>query len=107
MTTEAVDVIRRIEGIEFRPLEQWDQCCGFGGTFAVKFGEISAAMAREKVDRIRDTGAKVVMCNDAGCGMNLAGMCRREGLDVTFKHIAEILDQAMHDGQRLPDPELA
>lgn len=107
MTTEAVDVLRRIEGVEFRPLEQSDQCCGFGGTFAVKFGEISAAMAREKVERIRDTGAKVVMCNDAGCAMNLAGMCRREGIDVTFKHIAEILDEAMHDGQQLPDTEPA
>jgi L-lactate dehydrogenase complex protein LldE len=100
MTTEAVDVLKRIDGVDYRPLDDLDQCCGFGGTFAVKFGDISAAMAREKVRRIAETGADVLMCNDGGCAMNIAGACRRQGVDVTVKHIAELLDEAMSHGSR-------
>ena len=104
MTTEAVDLLRRVDGVDYRPLEDLDQCCGFGGTFAVKFGDISAAMAKAKVSAIAATGADVLVCNDGGCAMNITGICRREGVDVTCKHIAEILDEAMTRGDAADRP---
>ncbi len=88
-------VFSRLRGFEYRPLEKIDQCCGFGGTFAVKYGEISGPMVRDKVACIRRTGADVLVINDGGCTMNIAGACRREGVDIRVLHIAEILDQAM------------
>jgi L-lactate dehydrogenase complex protein LldE len=95
MTDEAVRLLTRIRGIEYRPMEKMDQCCGFGGTFSVKYGELSGAMVRDKVACIRATGADVVMVNDGGCAMNIGGALHREGVPVKVMHIAEILDQAM------------
>ncbi len=95
MTDEAVRLLHKIDGIEYRPLEKIEQCCGFGGTFAVKYADISGAMVRDKADCIRATGAGLVVCNDGGCTMNIEGACRRQGLDVQFKHVAQLLDEAM------------
>lgn len=96
MTDEATRLLGKIRGIEFRPLEKVEQCCGFGGTFSVKYGDISGAMVRDKVACIRDTGADLLVCNDGGCAMNIAGAVRRAGLDIRIKHIAQILDEAMN-----------
>ncbi len=92
---EAVDLLEAIEGLEHVPLERREQCCGFGGTFCLKYPWISGPLAREKAQAIRDTGAPVVVGHDAGCAMNLAGACRRENVDVSFVHIAEILAEAL------------
>jgi L-lactate dehydrogenase complex protein LldE len=92
---EAVDLLRGVEGLEHVPLAQREQCCGFGGTFAVKFPWISGPLAREKAHAIRATGAPVVVSNEAGCTMTLAGACRREGVAVHFKHVAEILAESL------------
>lgn len=95
VTDEAIRVLKGIEGVEYVPLEKMDQCCGFGGTFAVKYPAISGAMVREKVECIRATRAHTVVCNDVGCTMNIAGACRRAGVDVTFKSLAEILAEGL------------
>ncbi len=102
MTDEAVHLLRQIDGIEYVPLEKMDQCCGFGGTFAVKCSEISGAMVRDKVGCIAATGAPVVVCNDGGCTMNIAGSAHREGVNVRFKHIAEIIAEGL--GLLEPEP---
>ena len=68
-----------------------DVCCGFGGLFAVKMPEISAAMARAKHAGIHATGASVLTSTDAGCLMQLAGTLRREGATVRVTHVAELL----------------
>lgn len=99
MTDEAVRLLQRIGGLEYRPIEKLDACCGFGGTFAVKYGDISGAMVADKVANIRKTGADVVVCNDGGCTMNIAGACRRQGVHAKFVHIAQILDAAMADAE--------
>lgn len=78
-------------GKDFVPLDKWDQCCGFGGTFAVKYPLISDALVRDKVDAIRATGANVVVCSDSGCRLNIEGAARRGGLSVTFVSLAELL----------------
>ncbi|MGQ9652197.1 MAG: (Fe-S)-binding protein [Phycisphaerae bacterium] len=96
MTPEDVEgLIRQFRGLEYRRLDRIDQCCGFGGTFSVKQSELSGAIVWEKVKCIKATGAHLVICNDGGCTMNIQGACRRAGLDVEFRHIMQILDEAM------------
>lgn len=91
-------LLRQIAGLEFRPLDKADQCCGFGGTFAVKFEDVSEAMVFDKVECIRRTGAPVCVVNDGGCTMNISGAAAKAGLNVQFKHIATILDEAFANG---------
>jgi len=93
-------LLRQFRDLEYRPMEKLDQCCGFGGTFSVKHGDISGAMVRDKVACIRATGAGLLVCNDGGCSMNIVGACRRQGLEIEARHIAEMLDQAMRNGRR-------
>ncbi len=95
VTDEAVQVMRQIEGLNFTPLEKAEQCCGFGGTFAVKFPEISGTMVRDKVGCIAATKAATVVSNDAGCTMNISGSCRREKVDVKFESLAEIVAESL------------
>jgi len=92
---EVERLLRAVKGLDYRPLEDADLCCGFGGLFTLKYPWISGPMGRDKVEAIRATGAGVVVSNDAGCTMQLSGACRRAGLDVRFLHIAELL----HDAQ--------
>jgi L-lactate dehydrogenase complex protein LldE len=92
---EGVKLLKQIDGVDFVPLEKTDQCCGFGGTFAVKYPAISGAIVQDKVECIARTGAKVAICNDAGCTMNISGMCHRAGVSTRIVHIAELMAEAM------------
>ena len=93
---EGVKLLRQIGGVEFRPLEKTDQCCGFGGTFAVKYPAISGAIVADKAECIAATSADVVICNDAGCSMNIGGMLHRQGQSREVRHIAELMAEAMN-----------
>jgi L-lactate dehydrogenase complex protein LldE len=95
VTDEAVQLMKQIEGLTYLPLEKAEQCCGFGGTFAMKFPQISGSMVRDKVQCIAATHAPVVVSNDAGCTMNISGSCRRENVNVRFKSLAEIIAEGM------------
>ena len=92
---EGERLLKQIGNVEFRPMEKTDQCCGFGGTFAVKYPAISGAIVEDKVNCVAATGAQTLICNDAGCTMNIAGMCHRRGVQVRTKHIAELIAEAM------------
>jgi L-lactate dehydrogenase complex protein LldE len=92
---EGVRLLRQMGNVEFRAMEKTDQCCGFGGTFAVKYPAISGAIVEDKVQCIAATEATTLVCNDAGCTMNIAGMCHRQGLPVRTVHIAELLAEAL------------
>ena len=92
---ESVEILKKIDGASFTPLEKTDQCCGFGGTFAIKYPLISKAIVEDKMVCIQQTGAQTTICNDAGCTMNIAGMCHRHGVKTDVKHIAEVLAEAM------------
>ena len=92
---ESVKLLQQIDGVTFVPLEKTDQCCGFGGTFAVKYPAISEAIVDDKVRCIENTHAGTTVCNDAGCTMNISGMCHRKGVKTDVKHVAEILADAM------------
>ncbi len=92
---EACRLIKQIGNVDFRPLEKTDQCCGFGGTFAVKYPAISGAIVEDKANCIAATNAETLVCNDAGCTMNIAGMLNRRGQPTRVKHIAEVIAEAL------------
>lgn len=92
---EGVRLLRQLGNVEFRPMEKTDQCCGFGGTFATKYPAISGAIVEDKVQCIAATNAATLVCNDAGCAMNIAGMCNRQRVPIKTRHIAELLCEAM------------
>ncbi len=84
-------LLGKVRGLELREMEAAEECCGFGGTFSVKFPEVSGAMARTKIDSIRKTGAGTVVSIDSSCLMQLDGAIRRAGLPIRTMHLAEVL----------------
>ncbi|MGB7623192.1 MAG: (Fe-S)-binding protein [Terriglobia bacterium] len=88
-------LIRNVRGIEFVELDDMQTCCGFGGTFAVKFPEISTAMGSDKAVAIERTGADVVVANDSSCLMQIAGVLSRRRSRVVPMHLAELLAQGI------------
>lgn len=88
-------LLSEIGRLDLRPLERADQCCGFGGAFAVKYAPLSAAIAEDKVRCIAATGADTVICNEAGCSLNISGMAHRKKVDVRPMHMAELIAEAM------------
>jgi L-lactate dehydrogenase complex protein LldE len=75
-------------------------CCGFGGTFAVKYGDVSAAIVDEKIERIRASGAPCVVLGDLGCMLNIEGRLRRRGnRDTRVLHVAEVLAERREGGR--------
>lgn len=95
VTDEAEQVLRQIGGLEYVPLAMPEQCCGFGGTFATKYPDISGAMVRDKVGQIRATGASTCVSSDPGCTMNISGACHRAAASVQFRSLAEIVAESM------------
>jgi L-lactate dehydrogenase complex protein LldE len=91
LLTEPERLLRHVRELEFVPLERADECCGFGGSFAVRFPEISGAMVTDKATLIERSGADVVVATDAGCLMNIAGCLRRRSSRVRAVHLAEVL----------------
>lgn len=92
---EGVRLLRQIGNVNFRAMEKTDQCCGFGGTFAIKYPEISGAIVEDKINCIAASQADTTVCNDAGCSMNISGMCHRHGVKTEVKHIAELVGEAL------------
>lgn len=86
-------LLRSVRGIQLVDLKDNQLCCGFGGTFSVKFPEVSVAMAQDKLRAANDAGAEVLVANDSGCLMHLAGVIHREGLPLQTMHLAELLSK--------------
>lgn len=84
-------LLRNVRGLELREMDIAEECCGFGGTFSVKFPEVSGGMARTKIDSIERTGAQTVVSIDSSCLMQLEGALRRAGSPVRTMHLAEVL----------------
>jgi L-lactate dehydrogenase complex protein LldE len=80
-----------IPGIELREMQDSDVCCGFGGTFCVKYSDISNAIVEKKTEAIEGAGAGTLLAGDLGCLMNMAGKLRRQGSGVEVRHVAEVL----------------
>lgn len=85
-------LLARLPGVELREMPGAEECCGFGGTFSVKFGEVSAAIAERKCGNACTTGAGAIVGGDLGCLLNIEGKLRRMGdEDTKVLHIAEVL----------------
>lgn len=82
-----------IDGLEYVPLPHAEECCGFGGTFAVKMPLISSSLVDDKVDHVLETGADLLVGLDMSCLMNIEGRLRRRGARLRVRHLAEVLAQ--------------
>jgi L-lactate dehydrogenase complex protein LldE len=80
-----------VRGLELTEMHDADVCCGFGGTFCVKYPEISNTIVSKKAEHIAATGAGTLLAGDLGCLMNMAGKLQRLGKPVHARHIAEVL----------------
>ena len=86
-----IDLLSLVEGIEVVEPERKDECCGFGGMFSVEETAVSAQMGLDKLRRHIATGAEYITGPDCACLMHMAGVAKKQGLDIGFKHVVEIL----------------
>jgi L-lactate dehydrogenase complex protein LldE len=84
-------LLASVDGLELREMADRDVCCGFGGTFCVKYPDISNVMVGDKTRNIAATGAELVLAGDLGCLMNMAGKASREGRVFRARHVVEVL----------------
>ena len=85
------ELIKSLNGVELVEMEMADACCGFGGTFSIKYPEVSKSMLQEKTDSILDSGADAVVSTDMGCLMNIKGLISRKKMPVKVLHLAELI----------------
>ena len=85
------DLLQLVDGIDVVEPERPDECCGFGGMFSVEETAVSAQMGMDKVERHIQTGAEYVTGPDCSCLMHMAGVAKKQGLNIQFKHVIEIL----------------
>jgi L-lactate dehydrogenase complex protein LldE len=84
-------LLASVEGLKLIEMRDPDVCCGFGGTFCVKYSDISNAIVEKKTETIEATGAATLLAGDLGCLMNMAGKLKRAGSAVEARHVAEVL----------------
>ncbi|MEM7119906.1 MAG: (Fe-S)-binding protein [Pseudomonadota bacterium] len=84
-------LLESVNGLTLREAQDHQVCCGFGGTFCVKYPAVSSAMAADKADRLAETGADTVVAGDLGCLMNIAGILKRRRSPIRVRHVAEVL----------------
>jgi L-lactate dehydrogenase complex protein LldE len=84
-------LLRAVRGIDLVELPQAAECCGFGGTFAVKNADTSVAMGSDKARHVRETGAEVLVAGDSSCLMHIGGLLSRQRSGVRTMHLAEVL----------------
>lgn len=90
-----IDLLRLVDGIEVVEPDRPDECCGFGGMFAVEEQAVSRRMGIDKVRRHMATGAEFVTGPDSSCLMHMQGVAEKEGLDIKFIHVAQILSAGL------------
>jgi L-lactate dehydrogenase complex protein LldE len=92
---EPLTLLRSVRGLTMSELPYAHDCCGFGGTFAVKMHTISEKMVAEKAEHIRSTGADILVGSDMACLMNIGGYMKRQRIPIRIYHVAELLDEGM------------
>jgi len=84
-------LLGKVKGLELIEMADNETCCGFGGSFAVKFESISIAMADQKVNHALNTGAEYIISTDLSCLMHLEGIIKKKSIPLTTLHIADVL----------------
>ena len=97
-------LLGQVGALDFRELPDGESCCGFGGTFCVKYPEISDRMVTEKIANIEKSGADLLLAGDLGCLLNMAGKLKRQGSKIESRHIAEVLADLL-DEPAIGEPE--
>lgn len=97
---EPRQLISHVQGATLVPMDFAEQCCGFGGSFAVKYAQISDAMLRKKITALKQSGADTLVSCDAGCLLHLAGRLQRLGETVRVMHLAELLNAGRDEKER-------
>ena len=90
---EPQQLLRSVNGIQLNDLPQAEACCGFGGTFSVKYPHISEGMLADKIDNVIGSGADTLVSCDMSCLMNIEGGLSRRDSDIKVRHLAQVLDQ--------------
>jgi L-lactate dehydrogenase complex protein LldE len=85
------DLLNNVKGLQLKEMEDNETCCGFGGTFAVKFEPISMGMADQKINHALETGADYIISTDLSCLMHLDGVIKKRGLGIKTMHMADVL----------------
>lgn len=93
--TEPLTLLQAISDLQLQPLPHAEDCCGFGGTFAIKLARISVAIVDEKAAHVKTTGAEYLVGTDLGCLMNIAGRMRALHQPIEPLHLAQLLDRAL------------
>lgn len=96
---EPVRLLAGVRQLKLLPLARCEDCCGFGGAFAVKQADISGAMVDEKAECVEATGAEHLVSTDLGCLMNIAGRLERRGSPIRALHLAQVLDAPAEPGR--------
>ena len=99
VTEDSKALIRQLKNVELVELEHEYECCGFGGTFAVKQPQLSEVMVNDKVEYIRQTGATRVLSGDCGCLMNISGALDYQKIPITGQHLAEFIWERINGKQ--------
>ena len=97
ITAQPRKLLKSVKGLKLVEMKDSNICCGFGGTFCVKYPDISNDMVDKKTTCIKDTGADVLLAGDLGCLMNMAGKLKRQGSEIEVRHIAEVLAGGIKD----------
>ena len=90
-------LLAAVRGIDLVPLPRAEECCGFGGTFALKNAETSVAMGSDKASHVRSTGAEVLVAGDSSCLMHVGGLLSRQRAGIRTMHLAEVLASTADD----------
>ncbi|RMF60513.1 MAG: (Fe-S)-binding protein, partial [Calditrichaeota bacterium] len=88
-------LLRSIEDLELLEMERSDTCCGFGGTFSVKYADISGAMMEQKARWIQESGAEIVVATDSSCLMHMEGYFQKHNIPIRTMHLVEVLWKAI------------
>jgi len=86
-------LLEKVKGLQLKEMNQCETCCGFGGTFAVKYESISSAMADQKVENAIATGAEYIISTDSSCLMHIDGYIKKHNKAIKVMHIADVLSQ--------------
>ena len=93
--TQPRTLINAVPGATLTEMDQSEVCCGFGGTFAVKYPEISGAMLQDKINHIKSSQADTVVACDSTCLMHISGGLQKQGVGVEALHLAQLLDEVL------------
>ncbi len=92
---KTLELLRRVQGLKINPVERQDECCGFGGLFSIQEKEVSVAMGKRKINYHCQANSKMIVSPDMSCLMHLEGVSKEMQKDISFVHVAEILNEAI------------